>query len=63
MIVTVKGLRKAGRNYKALCPFHEERTPSFNVNPERGGYRCFGCDAAGKLLDLRPEDGEADVEA
>jgi DNA primase len=40
-------LRKAGRNFKGLCPFHQERTPSFNVNPQRKGYKCFGCGAGG----------------
>ena len=44
------GLKKAGRNYKACCPFHEEKTPSFNVNPERGFYKCFGCGVAGTAL-------------
>ncbi len=44
------GLKKAGRNHKACCPFHEEKTPSFNVNPERGFYKCFGCGVAGTAL-------------
>ena len=43
-------LKKAGRNYKACCPFHEEKTPSFNVSPERGFYKCFGCGVAGTAL-------------
>lgn len=43
-------LKKAGRNFKACCPFHEEKTPSFNVNPERGFYKCFGCGVAGTAL-------------
>ena len=43
-------LRKAGRNYKGLCPFHQERTPSFNVNPQRKGYKCFGCGAGGDAI-------------
>jgi DNA primase len=40
-------VRRAGRNYKGLCPFHPEKTPSFNVNPDRKGYKCFGCGAGG----------------
>ncbi len=40
-------LRRAGRNYKGLCPFHQEKTPSFNVHPQRKGYKCFGCGAGG----------------
>ena len=43
-------LRRAGRNFKGLCPFHQERTPSFNVNPERKGYKCFGCGAGGDAI-------------
>ena len=43
-------LKKAGKNFKACCPFHEEKTPSFNVSPERGFYKCFGCGVAGTAL-------------
>ncbi|MFP4560911.1 MAG: DNA primase [Thiohalorhabdus sp.] len=43
-------LKKQGANYKARCPFHEERTPSFNVNPDRQIYHCFGCGAGGNAL-------------
>ena len=44
------GLERAGSNYKAKCPFHNERTPSFFVSPERGSYYCFGCQAKGDIF-------------
>ncbi len=40
-------LERRGRSFVGLCPFHQERTPSFHVNDERGFYHCFGCKAAG----------------
>ena len=43
-------LRHTSRNYLGLCPFHKEKTPSFNVNPERGIYKCFGCGKAGNVI-------------
>ncbi len=43
-------LLRAGRNWKARCPFHEEKTPSFFVFPDRGSFKCFGCGAGGDLL-------------
>jgi DNA primase len=43
-------LKRAGSSYKALCPFHEEKTPSFNVNPERQYFKCFGCGKGGDAI-------------
>ena len=43
-------LKKAGRNYKGLCPFHGEKTASFNVNPDRQAFYCFGCQAGGNAI-------------
>lgn len=46
----VPDLKKAGRNWKACCPFHTEKTPSFVVNPEKGIFKCFGCGVAGDVF-------------
>ncbi|MCY7281797.1 MAG: DNA primase, partial [Sphingomonas bacterium] len=43
-------LTKAGREYKACCPFHQEKTPSFTINDEKGFYHCFGCGAHGDAI-------------
>lgn len=43
-------LEKAGKSFKAKCPFHHEKTASFFISPERGGYYCFGCGAKGDIF-------------
>lgn len=55
--VTVK---KAGRTFKALCPFHAEKTPSFIVNPERQMFKCFGCGKAGDVFSFVAEHERVD---
>ena len=53
-IVSVVGdvvsLRKTGATWKGLCPFHQEKTPSFNVNRDKGFFKCFGCGAGGDAI-------------
>jgi DNA primase len=45
-------LRRAGRNFVGLCPFHNEKTPSFSVNAERGFFHCFGCGVGGSVFNF-----------
>ncbi|MBQ4296125.1 MAG: DNA primase [Prevotella sp.] len=45
-------LKKSGANYKGLCPFHNDRTPSFSVSPARGIYKCFSCGKAGNAANF-----------
>ncbi len=57
-------LRKAGRAYKGLCPFHAEKTPSFTVDPDRRTFKCFGCSEGGDVFDwLIKTDGVDKAEA
>jgi DNA primase len=56
-------LRKAGTSYKGLCPFHGEKSPSFNVNRDRGFFHCFGCGVGGdvfKFMELKEQLGFQD---
>ena len=56
-------LKKAGANYKGLCPFHGEKTPSFSVNRDKGFFYCYGCGAGGdvfKFLELHEKVGFAE---
>src|ERR1019366_2648187 len=50
LVGTATSLKKAGRSWKGLCPFHSEKTPSFHVHPDKGFYYCFGCGAKGDAI-------------
>ncbi|HEX3702200.1 MAG TPA: DNA primase [Vicinamibacterales bacterium] len=57
-------LKRAGTTYKGLCPFHSEKSPSFNVNPDKGFFHCFGCGVGGdvfKFLELHEKVGFQDA--
>jgi len=57
-------LKRSGRNLKALCPFHGERTPSFHVFPDRRRFKCFGCEAGGDAISfVMKQDGKSFVDA
>ncbi len=50
VILRTTKLQRAGREWKACCPFHDEKTPSFTVNDQKGFYHCFGCQAHGDVI-------------
>jgi len=50
VIARTTKIQKAGREFKACCPFHSEKTPSFTINDEKGFYHCFGCGAHGDVI-------------
>ena len=57
-------LKKAGRIYRGLCPFHAEKTPSFTVDPERRTYHCFGCSVHGDVFTwMETQEGLSPAEA
>ena len=56
----VPTLRPSGTSLKGLCPFHNERTPSFHVHPEQGFYKCFGCGRAGDIVNFVMEHQKVD---
>ncbi|MBL7973331.1 MAG: DNA primase [Candidatus Kapabacteria bacterium] len=57
-------LQRRGKNFLGLCPFHNEKTPSFNVNPELGIYKCFGCGKSGNVISfLMEHNGQNFVES
>ena len=53
-------LKRAGRNMKGLCPFHQEKTPSFVVFPEGQNFHCFGCGKGGDLFTFYMEREQVD---
>jgi DNA primase len=50
VVSRVATLKKAGARFKGLCPFHQEKSPSFHVDPDKGFYKCFGCGKAGDII-------------
>jgi DNA primase len=64
LVGTKVGLKKAGRIYRGLCPFHAEKTPSFTVDPERRTYHCFGCGVHGDVFTwMETQEGLSPAEA
>src|SRR5579863_1357819 len=61
---SVPTLKRRGRRFVGLCPFHKEKTPSFHVNPETGRYHCFGCKESGDAFTfLERIEGYSFIEA
>src|ERR1700716_3986069 len=56
-------LKRAGTNFKALCPFHQEKTPSFTVSPQRQTFHCFGCGVGGSVFRFAMEYEHIDFPA
>ncbi|HUG12406.1 MAG TPA: DNA primase [Opitutaceae bacterium] len=52
VVAPVVALKKSGTRWKGLCPFHNEKTPSFHVNPDRGLFKCFGCGVSGDAINF-----------
>ena len=64
IVSEVVHLKKSGKNFLGLCPFHTEKTPSFSVSPEKQIYHCFGCGVGGNIFSfLMKNDGLAFPEA
>jgi DNA primase len=64
VVSRVATLRKAGSRFKGLCPFHQEKTPSFHVDPDKGFFKCFGCGKAGDIITfVRETEGLGFTEA
>ena len=65
-VITESGvpLKQAGRNYQGLCPFHQEKTPSFSVSQEMQIFKCFGCETGGNVIHfLQKHEGKTYIEA
>jgi len=64
VVSRVVTLKKAGPSFRGLCPFHQEKSPSFNVNPDKGFFKCFGCGKAGDAITfVQDTEGLSFVEA
>jgi DNA primase len=64
VIGSVLPLKRAGANFVALCPFHKEKSPSFNVNPHKQIFHCFGCHKGGDVFTfIREYEGLSFIEA